>query len=105
MRVPAGRFCVCASRTAYLCGLVFLISGCAGKKVVTVPEVIEVIRYERVQIPDQLLKDCVKSPVPSELTYGQALSLWAEDRAKLDACGGQIEGIGVLNNVDTDGTE
>lgn len=78
-----------------------LLTGCGSQRVVTVPEVVEVVKYERIPVPAELLADCVKSLVPSELTYGQALSLWAEDRAKLDTCGGQIEAIGVLN----DGTE
>lgn len=78
--------------------LLLSLTSCGTTKVVTVPEVVEVVRTERIPVPVNLLSGCVKSTVPDNLTYGEALSLWAEDRAKLDTCDGQIEAIRSLND-------
>ena len=80
----------------FLCLPAFL-TACATERVVTVPEVVEVVRYERVNIPPELLSDCRISPVTDDLTFGQAVGLWADDRASLAACNGQLEAIRSLD--------
>lgn len=74
------------------------VTACGGTEVVRQPEIVEVVRHKTVNVPAELLKPCVKRPVPDDLTYGAAMVLWAEDRAALDACDGQISGIGVLSD-------
>lgn len=61
---------------------------------------VEVIRYERVPLPSELLVRHQKTTIPAEITYKEAIELWSLDREIIDTLGGQIEGISALMEED-----
>ena len=74
-----------------------IFSGCSTEKVITQPEVVEIIKVERVSVPNELLVKHQPTTVPETLTYGEALQLWAEDRGIIKTQNGQIAAIESLN--------
>lgn len=83
--------------------LLFLASlltlyGCESTRIVEKPVLVEVVKFERVPVPDKHLVIHNKTTLPDSLTYAEAIQLWAEDRAIVDKQNGQLEAIGVLNN-------
>ena len=66
---------------------------------------VEVVRFEQVQIPSDLLIQYQPTTIPSTLTYGEAIQLWASDRADLLKSNGQIRAIESLNDDDIRDTE
>jgi hypothetical protein len=82
-----------------LCLLPFvLLSSCTREVLVDRPVPVEIVRVEYVKIPSDLTVERPKAPVPPDLTYGDALSLWSEDRARIDTLNGQIRAIRSLEN-------
>lgn len=55
-----------------------------------------------VGVPSDLLLLRQKSTIPDTLTYGEAITLWAVDRATIDALLGQLRAIEVLNDGTSD---
>lgn len=99
MRVPDGRFRICAKKTAYLCGLIFLISGCAAENLVPTPEIVRVPGpVERIEVPGDLLVEHQPSEIPAQLTFGEALRLWNQDRATIELHLEDKQAIRDLNN-------
>ena len=76
---------------------VLLLTACATERIVEKPVPVEVIRVEQTPVPDDLLILHAKTTIPDTLTYGEAIQLWAEDRALVDILNGQLIAIGKLN--------
>jgi hypothetical protein len=74
------------------CLLIFA-TACSTERIVEKPVPYEVVRYETVPVPAELTSECEKRPIPEDLTYGEALALWAEDRASMDVCNGRLRAI------------
>lgn len=80
-----------------LVSLMPLFAACGTERIVEKPVVVEVpgpVQWR--EVPADLLLECVKSSIPDGLTYGEALEAWAEDRAQIDVCNGQLQAIGSL---------
>ena len=78
-----------------------LLVGCGTTEVIVEkPVPVEVVRVERVPVPIDLLIQRNKSTLPDALKYGEALQLWAEDRANLDSVNAQLGAIQGLSNGD-----
>lgn len=88
MRIPAW---------IYLCPLPFL-TACGGVKVVEKPVPVEIVRYERVSVPADLTAPGQKQTIPARISYGEAILLWAEDRATIDRVNGQLRAIRSLED-------
>lgn len=89
-------------RALLLLFLTIFLTACGTERVVEKPVVVEVPGpVEYVPVPGDLLIRHIKTTVPESLTYGEALQLWAEDRAIIDTQNGQLAAIEVLNNGDT----
>jgi len=73
------------------------ILGCSTERVITQPEVVEIVRLERVPVPAELLVMHQPTTVPETLTYGESLQLWAEDRSIIQTLLGQLVAIESLN--------
>lgn len=80
-------------------------SACSTERVITQPEVVEVVRVERVTIPPDLLVLHNPTTLPEALTYGEALQLWAEDRSIIKTLLGQLQAIESLNGEDNGNSE
>jgi hypothetical protein len=52
------------------------------------------------EIPDNLLIQHNKTTIPEVITYGEALQLWAEDRAIVETQNGQLSAIRSLGEPD-----
>ena len=85
-----------------LCILPFL-AACGTTRVVASPVAVEIEGAVQWQdVPADLLVLHQKAPIPSELTYGEAMQLWSADRGIIDTLLGQLEGIASLNDEDPD---
>ena len=87
----------------YALKLIFLLilltlCGCETVRIVEKPVVVEVVKFKRVPVPAEHLVLHHKTTLPATLTYGEAIQLWAADRAIIDTQNGQLEAIGVLND-------
>lgn len=60
----------------------------------------EVVRYERVPVPDELLVERPATEIPSPVKYGQIIQTHIADRAIIETLNGQIRAIRALNNED-----
>jgi hypothetical protein len=81
-------------KTAFLSPfLLLLLTACGTERVVERPVIHEVVRVEWREIPADLTARCPKSEIPDSLTFGQAVELWAEDRAAIEQCNGKLAGI------------
>ena len=72
-------------------------SACGTTKIVEKPVPVEVIVVKYVPVPDSFLIRREKSTIPNNLTYGEAMQLWIEDRATLDVQNNQLLAIGTLD--------
>ena len=80
-----------------------LLIACASERVVTQPEIVEIIKVEKVHVPANLLIQHNKTTIQAgEVTYGEALEYWSLDRAIIDTLNGQIRGIESLNEQSPD---
>jgi hypothetical protein len=74
-----------------------ILSGaCAHETLVEVPVPVEVVRFERIPVPADLLVTEAPAEIPEGLTYGQAIHLWSIDRAALETVNGRLEAVRVL---------
>lgn len=93
-------------RVLILLSLTTLFAACGTERVVEKPVLVEVPGpVEYVAVPADLLLRHIKTTIPATLTYGEALQLWAEDRAIIEKQNGQLAAIEVLNDgpsVDTE---
>ena len=80
--------------------LILSLASCATETIVDRPVPVEVIRYERVPIPADLLVKHNKTAIPDGLTYAEAIELWSLDRAIIDTHNGQLDALRSLNNGD-----
>lgn len=72
-------------------------TACVSTEVIEKPVPVPVpgpVQY--IPIPDELLLAPEKVQMPTSLTYGEALKLWAEDRKMLDIASGNIDAIRLL---------
>lgn len=60
----------------------------------------EVVRTEYVPVPSDLLVLRQPSTIPDTLTYGEAVTLWAVDRATIETLLGQLQAIQTLDGTD-----
>lgn len=74
------------------------IASCAKERVVTKTETVtETVTVYR-DIPAHLLIPCYKGLRPEgPVTYREIFGLWADDRAQIDICNGQLEAIKSLS--------
>lgn len=72
------------------------LSGCSNTRIVEKPVPVEVVRVEVVPIPAELLHVEHKQSIPDQITYGQAIELWSEDRATIDILNGRLDAIRIL---------
>lgn len=80
--------------------LTLSLTACGTERVVEKPVIVEVVKTEWRSIPADLTEQCPKVTIPDGLTFGQAIELWAEDRAAIDACNGKLAGIKSLGDGD-----
>lgn len=80
--------------------LLILSTGCSNQKIIPEPVVVEVPVTKYVPVPPRLLVQYQKAELPETLNYGEALQLWAEDRATIDSLLGQIVAIETLTAPD-----
>ena len=80
--------------------LTLFFAACGTERVVEKPVIHEVVRVEWREIPSDLTAPCGKSEIPADLTFGQAIELWADDRAQIDTCNGRLAGIESLGDPD-----
>lgn len=79
--------------------LLCLLTACSQTEVIPDPVVVEVVRIERTPVPGELLVPIPKQGRPEgEVTFGDAVALWAEDRATIDALNGRLRAIASLDN-------
>ena len=75
----------------------FISAGCAKERIVEVPVPVEVVKIQRVQVPDDFLTQHNPVSIPEKVTYGRVLELWAVDRSIIETQNGQLRAIGALN--------
>ena len=80
--------------------LLLCLTSCASERVVLQPKVVTETVTEYIPVPADYLIQHQKEIVPDLLTYGEAIALWAEDRANLDKANSQLESIGNLSNAE-----
>lgn len=78
-----------------------LLTACGSTEIVTQPVPVEVEVTKFIPVPSEHLVQRIPSTLPEVLTYGEALQLWAEDRASIRTLNGQLRAIEEL----TDGSE
>ncbi len=67
------------------------------------PVVVEVDKVQRVPVPVELTERSAKQQRPAgSVTYGDAIAMWADDRAALDACNAKLSEIRALSDEFTD---
>lgn len=74
------------------------LTACGTERVIEKPVPVEVVRIERTLVPGEFLVLHPKTEIPEDLTYGDALQLWSEDRAIIDRQNGQLRAIQTLND-------
>ncbi len=73
--------------TAYL-------TACSTERVVTRTEIVTVTETEFVNVPTDLTVPIAKQERPDgEITYGDTIGLWAEDRSTIDKLNGRLAAI------------
>ena len=83
--------------------LLTLLTACVREIIVEKPVPVEVVRVERTPVPVDFLIQRNKSTLPEMLKYGEALQLWAEDRANLDSVNAQLRAIeGLSDELEAD---
>jgi len=73
------------------------VSGCGPTRVIEKPVIHTVTVTEFRNVPADLLTPCGKTIIMDIITYAEALEAWAADRATIDTCNGQIDGIRSLD--------
>lgn len=63
--------------------LTIALFGCSAERIVDRPVPVEIVRTEYVPVPMELTKAVPPADIPDTITYGQALTLWAQDRKAL----------------------
>ena len=76
-----------------------LLTACGTERVITQPEVVEVVRVERVTVPGDLLIQHNKTTIQEgPVSFAEAIEYWSLDRAIIDTLNGQIRAIESLND-------
>ena len=60
-----------------------LFASCSAERIVDRPVPVEVVRTEYVPVPLSLTEPIAPATIPDNITYGTALTLWAQDRRAL----------------------
>lgn len=89
-------------RVLILAFLTLLLTACATEKIVPLPVPVEIEVVKWTPIPDDLTEEIPKQAIPDELTYGEAIDLWSQDRSSLDTVNGRLRGIQELSDDETD---
>ena len=74
------------------------LAGCVREVIVDRPVPVEVVVEKPIPVPADFLIQRNKSTLPDALKYGEALQLWAEDRANLDSVNAQLRAIQGLSS-------
>ena len=74
------------------------LTSCANERIVERPVPVEVVRVETLPVPQDLLSQCAKQPVPESMTYGEALAAWSKDRSCIDILNTRIDAIRMLGD-------
>lgn len=77
--------------------IVLLLNACGTERVITRPVIHERQVACYVPVPLDFLEQPTLTSVPDDLTYGEALTLWAEDRAALLVAVARLRSIQALN--------
>ena len=75
-----------------------LFAGCASERIVDRPVPVEVVRTEYVPVPESLVTPIEPSAIPDKITYGMALTLWAQDRKTIANLNEQLRAIRSLKD-------
>lgn len=73
--------------------LLLLLSGCGTTTVIEKPVPVEVIKVERVPVPQDLLSPVLPGRVPDGLSFAEALEMWVEDRQTIDTLNDRLRAI------------
>ncbi len=74
--------------------LLILSTACSTERVVLKPEIVEITETEYVAVPVELTAPIAKQVRPGgEITYGDTIGLWVEDRATIDKLNGRLAAI------------
>lgn len=84
---------------ALLCPIALSVA-CGTERIVERPVIHEIVKTEWREVPADLLSRCDKTIIEDGMTYGEALEMWAKDRASIDACNGKLAGIKSLGDGD-----
>lgn len=76
-----------------------LLTACANEKIVERPVPYEVVNTEYVPVPEDLTAPVDTATIPDSITYGDALILWAQDRAAIARLNAQLEAIREITNA------
>lgn len=75
-----------------------LFAGCSTDRIIDRPVPVEVVRTEYIPVSESLVTPIEPSVIPDKLTYGMALTLWAQDRRAIANLNKQLEEIRSLSN-------
>ncbi len=70
-----------------------MISGCGSTEIVTEPVIVEVPVTKFVPVPAEHLAEQLPSTIPEKPTYGEIISLFAQDRAAIQTLNAQLRAI------------
>ena len=76
--------------------LTLSLTACGTERLVEKPVPVEVVRVEYIPIPADMFHMEQKQTIPETLTYGQAIELWSEDRATIEALNARLRAIQAL---------
>lgn len=85
--------------------LTLFLTACGSTKVVEKPVPVYIDRVEYIDVPYDLTIRRNKTTLPDTITYGEALELWAVDRATIDTLNGQMEAVESLNKEELPDSE
>lgn len=78
--------------------LLSCLTACATEVIVEKPVPVEVEVVKWTPVPADLTIQEPKKPIPDELSYGEAIELWSQDRASLETVNARLRAIQGLSD-------
>ena len=85
------------NRALILLCLLTCLTACANERIVERPVPVEIPVTEFIPVPQELTRPIEKAIIPNSLNFGDALVLWAQDRATIEALNSRLAEIGELD--------
>ena len=80
--------------------LILSLTACAKERVVLKPEIVEVVRVERIGVPADLTRQLDLQRIPDQATYGDLIGILAEERKTVQTLNGRLAAIESLGESD-----